>query len=287
MCAYVRISTRRYAEAVPYLESSQALFMALDEPYYVCWVLHRLGYVYFNLNTYTRANEYTEQSLAIARVTHDRVAQATCLYNLGSSSIVTGDYVQGAQYCAEALQIASQTGHQDQIAHALSLVALCAFFQKEYTLCQDYAERSRIITEDINLSAFLPYSFSLLILLACLREEYAEGIRLNAVAKHQGTNTMGLQLLYWALAAVSCGIGHTAEARAYIHNVVQLSSSDTSAALTIWLVPCVAYVLAATDPEQAVAVLAWILTYPEPALNWARLAAARASANAPASVNGS
>src|SRR6266498_3667017 len=74
MAAYAMISTQRYADALRHLESSQALFEALDEPYYVCWVLHRIGYVYYNLNNPAKEIEYTEQSLVLARATHNRVA---------------------------------------------------------------------------------------------------------------------------------------------------------------------------------------------------------------------
>jgi tetratricopeptide (TPR) repeat protein len=63
MAAYALNNMQRYADALPHLESSQALFEALDKPYYVCWVLHRLGYVYLSLNNSARANEYTEQRL--------------------------------------------------------------------------------------------------------------------------------------------------------------------------------------------------------------------------------
>ena len=68
MAAYALISMDRYAEALPHLEASKALFEALDEPYYVCWVLHRLGHVYDNLNNPEKGTEYTEQSLALARL---------------------------------------------------------------------------------------------------------------------------------------------------------------------------------------------------------------------------
>ena len=67
---------------------------------------------------------------------------------------MNGDYVKGKQYCAEALHIATESGHQGQIAHALSLLALCAFCQGDYATCQDYAERSQAIIEDINLLVF-------------------------------------------------------------------------------------------------------------------------------------
>jgi predicted ATPase/DNA-binding CsgD family transcriptional regulator len=270
MAAYVMLSTQRYADALPHLETSHALFEALNEPYYICWVLHRLGYVYFNLNNKDAANDYTEQSLALARVTQDRVAQATCLYNLGSDSILNGDYVKGKQYCAEALHVASETGHQDQIAHALSLLALCAFCQGDYSTCQDYAERAHRITKDVNLSAFLPYSLALLILLACLREEYAEGVRLSALGKSNRTNMMGLLLLYWARAVLACGVDRPADACVYIQNVLDLSGPHVQSAIITWMVPCATYALAAADPEQAVELLAWVFAYPDSALHWAR-----------------
>ena len=103
MAAYALISMERYADALPHLEASQALFEALDEPYYVCWVLHRLGYVHSNLNNTDKGIEYTEQSLALARVTHNRVALVICLYNLGSDYILDSDYVKGtAVRCGSA-----------------------------------------------------------------------------------------------------------------------------------------------------------------------------------------
>jgi DNA-binding CsgD family transcriptional regulator len=110
----------------------------------------------------------------------------------------------------------------------------------------------------------------LLILLACLREDYAEGVRLNELANHHSTNKMGLQLHYWALAALSCGLGNTTEVRVSIQEVLQLSGPYANSAITIWIVPCAAYALAATDHETAVELLAWVCSYPDPALHWAR-----------------
>src|SRR6266498_1154391 len=270
MAAYTLMSMQRYAEALPHVETSKALFEALDEPYYVCWALNRLGYLYANLNNPDKEIEYTEQSLALARATHNRFALVICLYNLGSDYILNGDYITGRQYGAEALQFASETGHPCQTAHALSLLALHAFCQGEYTTCQEYAERSLRSIEDIILLVIQPYSLSLLILLACLHEDYAEGVRLNELAKRHSTNTMGFQLNYWALAALSCGLARPADARAAIQNALQLTAANVHAATTIWIVPCAAYTLAATAPPNAVELLAWVFTYPDATLNWAR-----------------
>jgi DNA-binding CsgD family transcriptional regulator len=109
-----------------------------------------------------------------------------------------------------------------------------------------------------------------LILLTCLREDYAEGVRLSELAKRHATNTMGFQLLYWALAALACGLGRSADVRAAIQNVLQLAVPRVNPGPTIWIVPCVAYMLAATDPEQALELLAWVCVYPHPALHWVR-----------------
>jgi predicted ATPase/DNA-binding CsgD family transcriptional regulator len=270
MAAYTLMSMQRYTEALPHLETSKALFEALEEAYYVCWVLNRLGYVYANLNNPDKEIEYTEQSLALARATQNRFALLICLYNLGSDYILNGDYITGRHYGAEALQFATETGHPCQIAHALSLLALHAFCQGDYTACQEYAERSQKIIEDISLLVIQPYSLSLLILLACLREDYAEAVRLNELAKRHSTNTMGFQLHYWARAALSCGLVRPADARVAIQNVLQLTDPDVHAATTIWIVPCAAYTLATTDREKAVELLAWVFSYRDTALNWAR-----------------
>ncbi len=270
MAAYALMRMQRYAEALPHVETSQALFEAIDEPYYVCWVLHRLGYVYYNLNNTGKWIEYTEQSLSLARVTHDRFALVTCLYTLGSVYILNGDYMKGQQYCAEALQFATESEHQGQIAHALSLLALCAFCQGDYTTCQDYAERSQAIIEDINFLVVQAYNLSVLILLACLREDYAEAVRLAELAKRHSTNTLGFQLLYWALAALACGVGSPTDVRMYSQNVLQLSDPDVHSVTTIWIVPCMAYAFAATDPETAVELLAWVFASADTALQWVR-----------------
>lgn len=270
MAAFAMISMQRYTDALPHLEASQALFEALDEPYYVCWVLHRLGYIYYNLNDHDKANKYTEQSLALARVTHNRAALVTCLYNLGSDYILNSEYIKGKQYCVEALHIATETGHQGQLAHAFSLLALCAFFQGDYATCQEYAARSQAITESIKLLVFQPYNLSLLILLACLREDYAEGVRLNELGERHIINKMGFQLLYWALAALSCGLGKPTEVRVYIQKLLQVSDPEVNSVTAIWVVPSVAYMLAETDPEKAVELLAWVFSYADLALNWVR-----------------
>src|SRR6266498_4781015 len=247
MAAYTLMSMQHCAEALPHLETSKALFEALDEPYYVCWALNRLGYLYANLNNPDKEIEYTEQSLALARATHNRFALVNCLYNLGSDYILNGDYITGRQYGAEVLQFASETGQLCQISHAFSLLALHAFCQGEYIACQEYADRSLSVIQHIILLVIQPYSLSLLILLACLHEDYAEGVRLNELAKRHSTNTMGFQLHYWALAALSCGLGSPAEARVAIQNVLQLTDPAVHATTTIWIVPCAAYTLVATD----------------------------------------
>jgi len=178
--------------------------------------------------------------------------------------------MKARQFCSEALQFASESEHQGHIAHAFSLLALCAFCQGDYTTCQDYAERSQAIIADINFLVVQAYNLLVLILLACLREDYAEAVRLAELAKRHSTNKMGFQLLYWALAAVTCGVGSPTDVRSCIQNVLQLSDPDVQSVTTIGIVPCIAYALAATDPETAVELLAWVFASADTALHWVR-----------------
>jgi DNA-binding CsgD family transcriptional regulator len=161
-------------------------------------------------------------------------------------------------------------GQQDQIGLALNLVALCAFLQGDYRTCQEYAGRAQALTEEFNRLVFRPFSLSLLILLACLREDYAEGVRLNELGKHLNAYIMGSLLFSWAHAILACGLNNPTEARVSIQKALQLFDPNADTAPTIWLAPGVAYVLAETDPEQAVELLAWIFAYPEIDLSWAR-----------------
>jgi predicted ATPase/DNA-binding CsgD family transcriptional regulator len=269
MAAYALMGMGRYPEVIPHLETSKAQFASLGEPYYVSWTLSRMGYLYAGLNDPDREIECTEQSLAIARTIHNRFVLFSCLYNLGSDYILNGDFITGKEYGAEVLQFANETGQVCQISHAWSLLALQAFCEGDYTTCQDYADRSVMVIKDIILLIVQPYSLALLTLLACLREDYAEAIRINEFSKHHSVNTMGFQLHYWALAALACGLGNPADARTAIQNVLQLTEANLHASTTIWIAPCAAYTLAATDPAKAIELLAWVFTFPNTALTWA------------------
>lgn len=268
--AFALIGMHRYAEALTPLEASLELFEVVDDSYYASWALHRLGYVYYNLNQPDEANKYTEQSLELARSTHNRATLVTCLLNLGSYCLKNSQYTKGHIYLEESLQVAVEAGHQGQIAHALSLLALCAFFQGEYASCREYARRSQVINENIRPHIFQPYNQSLQILLACLDGNYAEGVRISESGKRHTIDKMGFQLLYWAMGALYCGLDNLTEARDSIEKLFEVSSPDVSSVTTIWIVPSVAYVLAETNPAKAVELLSWVFTRDDLALNWVR-----------------
>ncbi len=268
--SFAFIGMQRYAEALPSLQASLELFEAVDDPYYVSWVLHRLGYVYYNLNEPDEANTYTEQSLALARITHNRATLVTCLLNLGSYCLKNSQYIKGQIYIEESLHVATEAGHHGQTAHALSLLALSAFFQADYAACRAYVHRSQAINENLRPQIFQPYNQSLLILLACVDEDYTEGVRISGSGKHHTIDKMGFQLFYWAMAALSCGLGNHAEARGYLEKLFHVSDPDVTSVTTIWIVPTVVYLLAESKPEKAVELLAWVLTYEDLALGWVR-----------------
>ncbi len=232
MAAYALRGMQRGMEAVPHLETSKALFEALNEPFYVCWALSSLGYLYAALNHFDKEIAYSEQSLALARAMHHRFALFSCLYNLGSDSILNGDYATGKQYGAEALQFAHDTGQICQISHGWSLLALHAFAEGEYSACQEYSERCLTSIKDIIPLVVQPYSLALLTLLACLREDYAEAVRSEHISKGRSVNTMASQINYWAQAALVCGLGRPDEARPIIHKALQHSDPAVHVATT-------------------------------------------------------
>jgi DNA-binding CsgD family transcriptional regulator len=124
---------------------------------------------------------------------------------------------------------------------------------------------------DINLLDFQHYPHALLILLACLREDYAEGVRLQEQGKRQSSNIMGRQLFYWARATLACGLDQPAEARRYVQEAVHLGDpAGTGEAATVWIAPSAVYALADTHPATAVELLSWVFHYPDSALEWAR-----------------
>jgi DNA-binding CsgD family transcriptional regulator len=166
--------------------------------------------------------------------------------------------------------VATEAGHQGQTAHALSLLALCAFFQGDYAACREYASRSQVINENIRPLIFQPYNQSLLILLACLDENYLEGLRISEAGKRHTIDKMGLQLLYWSMSALCCGLGNFSEVYDYVKKLFQVSDPDVSSVTKIWIVPSAAYVFSQNNPDLAVELLAWILTYEDLALTWVR-----------------
>ncbi len=270
MAAYALIGRGRYADALPRLDTSKRLFEALNDTYYLCWVLHRLGNVYANLDEPEKEIEYTEQSFDIARVTSDRFALFICHFYLGSGYFLRHNYLRGKHYGIEALQSATESGQQCEIAHASGLLALCAFYEGDYIACQKHAEDSQAIIKDILSLILQPYSLPLLILLACLREDYSEGVRLVELENHHNPNVLGFQLDYWALAALACGLGNPDEARSYIQKWLQLPDAEDYSPVVVGIIPCAAYTLAETHREKAVELLSWVESYPETSMNWAR-----------------
>ncbi|HEU5088606.1 MAG TPA: LuxR C-terminal-related transcriptional regulator, partial [Roseiflexaceae bacterium] len=258
------------ADALPLLQKSKTLFETLGEPYYVCWVLSRLGYLYAALNQPDKEIEHTEQSLALARSMHNRFALFSCLYNLGSDYILNGDYNTSRQYGAEAVQFANETGQICQIAHGYSLLALRAFAEGDYGASRTYSDHSVNVIKDILPLVIQPYSLALLILLACLDDDYGEALRIHQLSKGHGVNAMGVQLNYWAQAALACGLGNLADARAAIRNALQLTAPNLHAASMVWVAPCAAALLAPEQPDAAVELLGWTFGHPDPVLNWAR-----------------
>jgi DNA-binding CsgD family transcriptional regulator len=206
----------------------------------------------------------------LARATANLVPLVNCLNNLSFDSVLIGNYTQARHYCTEALGVAYEMGHQGRIAFGLSLQGLCAFFEEDYTTAWEQAQRSWTIVEDFNMLSFQASNVALLILLACLREDYTEGVRLKGLTDGYNTNVGGWRLLYWALAVLSCGLGSPAEARASIEAVLERSQLSVQRAVVMWLAPCAAYIFASADPAKAVEVLAWVASYPDTTLNWAR-----------------
>src|SRR6266498_2592483 len=253
----------RYRETIAIFQQTLEQSVA-DTPLLGRLLARRWGYLHWwYLADYQEALTSIEQALMIAGAENNTFEIAFC-------HLMAAYALMRMQRYAEALPFATESEHQGQIAHALSLLALCAFCQGDYTTCQDYAERSQAIIEDINFLVVQAYNLSVLILLACLREDYAEAVRLAELAKRHSTNTLGFQLLYWALAALACGVGSPTDVRMYIQIVLQLSDPDVHSVTTIWIVPCMAYAFAATDPETAVELLAWVFASADTALQWVR-----------------
>jgi predicted ATPase/DNA-binding CsgD family transcriptional regulator len=270
MITYVLINTEHDVDALSHLETSLALFKELDEPFYIGWVLSRLAYVYFDLNDYDQAFGYAQQGLALAQIVRNRFALVVCHYFFGLASILRGDYIKGAYFANEALQNANELGQPCQLAHALSLFALCAFCQGDFASCQNYATRALTLVEDIVSLIFQPQSLSLLTLLACLRADYVEGVRLRELGIHHGTNVMDLQLRYWSLAMLSCGLGNREETRLYVAKTLRLTESVPQYALLSWISPAAVYALSNTDREHAVELLSWVESVPDTSADWVR-----------------
>ncbi|MCZ7545709.1 MAG: LuxR C-terminal-related transcriptional regulator [Anaerolineae bacterium] len=265
MRAYVEIGRQHYREALPVLEQSRAHFRALGEPFYESWVLHRIGYACMNLGDYPQFVAFTEQSLALSRTSHNQAGLVNCLYNLGSVFLLSGDYAKGERYCAEALEVATDLEHWSQAAHATNLLALAAFCRGDFDAAYQRATRGLQLVHEMNLLKVRAYPLSILIALACVREDYAEAVRLERLGDPYDTNSMGYQLIYWARSMLACGLGDYDLARSYIQKSLDLPDILHSPSTIIRLLPVAACVLSDAQPRQAVALLAWMHSNPDAA----------------------
>jgi predicted ATPase/DNA-binding CsgD family transcriptional regulator len=268
MQAYALINMQDYAEARPFLNKSLALFHELGEPFYECWVLHRIGYVYTNLGENDQAIEWTEQSLAMARNTPNQVALVNCLYNLGSLYLLTANFIKGVRYCEEALQAALALGHQGQIAHATSLLALGAFWSCDFEATQRFAKQGLQLANESNLMKFHAYPVSLLIAIACLDKDYAEALHLENLGKAYDTDPMGSQLYYWSSSMLACALDDSVTGRLCVGEALRLALREGSFLIEVSLLPSAAYLLATTQPGLATRFLAWAFSSPERTITW-------------------
>jgi predicted ATPase len=268
MRGYVAISMGRSDEALHFLEASREGFHRLGEPYYESWVLHRIGFAYMNLGDHERYLELTEASLELARTAHNEVAVVNCLYNLGSDYLLSGLYRKGIDYSTQALEIAKRIGQCDQIAHSNNLLAVAAFCQGDREAARSYAEAGLSLINEIDMGRFRPYPLSILILIACIQEDYIEASRLERSGRPYDTNMMGYQLIDLARAVLAWGMDDAKTCCQYIQHAFGLADILSSPVIIRWLLPCAAWLLAESQPERAAQLLGTAFAEPDSAMAW-------------------
>jgi predicted ATPase len=268
MRGYAAISTGRYDEALHFFEASRFSYHEMDEPYYESWALHRVAFSYLNLGERERYVELTEKSLELARTAYNQVAVVNCLYNLGADYLLTGFYRKGMDYSRQALEIATQLGQCDQIAHSNNLLALACLSQGDLEAARLYAEHGLALIDEMNMGLFRPYPLTILIVLACIREDYAEASRLERGGRPYNTNLMGYELIDLARAILAWAMDDTETCRQYVCHALGLTYIMFSPVIARWLLPCAAWLLSEIQPERAAQLLGAAFAEADSSLAW-------------------
>jgi predicted ATPase/DNA-binding CsgD family transcriptional regulator len=268
MRGYAAMSSGQYDEALHFFEASRFSYHEMDEPYYESWALHRVAFSYLNLGDRERYVELTEKSLELARAAYNQVAVVNCLYNLGADYLLSGFYRKGADYSRQALEIATQLGQCDQIAHSNNLLALACLSEGDMEAARAYVERGLALIDELNMGTFRPYPLTILIVLACVREDYAEASRLERAGRPYNTNLMGYELIDLARAILAWAMDDAETCRQYVYHALGLTYVMFSPVIVRWLLPCAAWLLSETQPERATELLGAAFAEPDTTMAW-------------------
>jgi len=182
-----------------------------------------------------------------------------------------GNFVQAEQLWLERIALGYEIGNLSLAATSLGHIS-----QKVYFYLGDFAQARATAEEALRLAARLDstsagqyWAQATLGLLACMGEDYEEGMRLCKWVATEAAQTWMADLATWGLSIAACGLGEYDAAREYLHQSFEMHVEIHGMPAVVGSFPMAAAILANRgELVRAVELLALAFTHPVRAFGW-------------------
>ena len=215
-----------YSRARELLQTSLAIFRAVNARDEMAFALNNLGTVAERLGEPAEAKRLYESSLALARETNDAWGVARALSNLGHILHVQGDEMTARQSLEEALAIRRQLDDRPGIAKTLINLGLTIRELGQHQQARQFYQESQAIFQELGNRLGVAICLNNLGYLEHQLNEHAEAKRLyeeGLALRRELGDPWGIALALDNLGAAACALGEFAESRTYFREAMQIA----------------------------------------------------------------
>ncbi len=139
-----------YAEAVPRLEESAALYRELGDKQGLVYSLADLAWIAAARGDHERGRSLAEESVAEARSAGDDVALGAALHSLACAYLDQGAYRRARELFEESLALRRQVGDKRNAANSLSFLGVTALLEGDRARARTLLEESLSIGRELS-----------------------------------------------------------------------------------------------------------------------------------------
>jgi hypothetical protein len=259
-----------FTAALAYCEQSLASYQALDDRFYVAFLLDYTGLWYLRLNQSERGTRLIQQGANLRRNLGDKIGLSDSLGSLGWIAYHSGHYTEAEANWQEGYQLTRETGDRQETAlMRMGLAWLTLFNQGDFAAVQALAEEVQTIALEINSREAKRRAQILFGFLAGLNEEYAACRQLMHQAAYQRKFTYNIAWMMMGLCLAACGLGEMQIARQQLQQVLEMSRARKWPAVMAQCLPFAAIIKAnGTEAGRAVELLALAFHHPLSPKGW-------------------